>query len=133
MTGIDTNVLVRYLTRDDPNQYRAAKTFLESSCTQEDPGYVGEIVLCEVVWVLTGAYDATQSEVVDVIDQLLRTRQLQIGHRDSVREALEAYRHGDADFADCLLGALNEAAGCRETVTFDRKAGELDGWNRLES
>lgn len=133
MTGIDTNVLVRYLTRDDPNQYRAAKTFLESSCTQEDPGYIGEIVLCEVVWVLTGAYDATQSEVVDVIDQLLRTRQLQIGHRDSVREALEAYRHGDADFADCLLGALNEAAGCRETVTFDRRAGELDGWNCLES
>jgi predicted nucleic-acid-binding protein len=118
MTGIDTNVLVRYLTRDDPDQYRAAKTFLESSCTQEDPGYVGEIVLCEVV---------------DVIDQLLRTRQLQIGHRDSVREALEAYRRSDADFADCLLGALNEAAGCEETVTFDRKAGELDGWNRLAS
>jgi len=133
MTGIDTNVLVRYLTRDDPDQYRAAKTFLESSCTQEDPGYVGEIALCEVVWVLTGAYDATKSEVVDVIDQLLRTRQLQIGHRDSVREALEAYRRSDADFADCLLGALNEAAGCRETVTFDRAAGGLDGWNRLES
>jgi predicted nucleic-acid-binding protein len=133
MTGIDTNVLVRYLTRDDPDQYRAAKTFLESSCTQEDPGYVGEIVLCEVVWVLTGAYDATKGEVVDVIDQLLRTRQLQIGHRDSVREALEAYRRSDADFADCLLGALNEAAGCEETVTFDRNAGELDGWNRLAS
>jgi predicted nucleic-acid-binding protein len=133
MTGIDTNVLVRYLTRDDPDQYRAAKTFLESSCTQEDPGYVGEIVLCEVVWVLTGAYEATKDEVVDVIDQLLRTRQLQIGHRDSVREALETYRRSDADFADCLLGALNEAAGCRETVTFDRSAGELDGWNRLAS
>jgi predicted nucleic-acid-binding protein len=133
MTGIDTNVLVRYLTRDDPNQYGVAKTFLESSCTQEDPGYVGEIVLCEVVWVLTGVYDATKSKVVDVIDQLLRTRQLQIGHRDSVREALEAYRRSEADFADCLIGALNKAAGCGETVTFDRKAGELDGWNRLES
>jgi predicted nucleic-acid-binding protein len=51
MNGLDTNVLVRYLTRDDPAQYRAAKSFLESACTQEEPGYINAIVLCELVWV----------------------------------------------------------------------------------
>ncbi|WP_423825156.1 PIN domain-containing protein [Salinibacter ruber] len=52
MTGIDTNVLVRYVTRDHPEQYRAAKRHLESSCTQEEPGYVSVIVSCELAWVL---------------------------------------------------------------------------------
>lgn len=48
MTGIDTNILVCYVTRDDPEQYRAARAFLESNCTREEPGYVDVIVLCEL-------------------------------------------------------------------------------------
>jgi len=49
VTGIDTNILVRYVTHDDPEQYRAARTFLESNCTREEPGYVNVIVLCELI------------------------------------------------------------------------------------
>ena len=60
MTGIDTNVLVRYITRDHPEQHAAAKRHLESNCTQETPGYVNVIILCELAWVLTTAYDASQ-------------------------------------------------------------------------
>lgn len=131
MTGLDTNVLVRYITRDDPGQYRAAKAFLESNCTQENPGYVNVIVLCELVWVLTSAYDAGEEEVARVLDQLLRTRQLQIEHRDQVRSALQEYEQGTAGFVDCLLGRLNRHAGCDETVTFDQDAADLSGWREL--
>jgi predicted nucleic-acid-binding protein len=133
MTGIDTNVLVRYITRDEPDQYRAAKAFLESHCTRETPGFVNAIVLCELVWVLTGAYDATRDEVVRVIDQLLRTRQLQIERRDQVHAALNAYQKHSAGFADCLLGQINLHAGCTETVTFDQDASAMDGWQRLST
>ena len=49
MIRLDTNVLVRYLTRDDPEQYRVAKAFIESTCTQENPGFIGPVVLCELV------------------------------------------------------------------------------------
>jgi predicted nucleic-acid-binding protein len=131
MVGLDTNVLVRYLTRDAPEQYRAAKAFIESTCTQENPGVIGPVVLCELVWVLTGAYDATKAEVVRVVDQLLRTRQLVVQDRDVVRRALADYQHRSADFADCLIGRMNQEAGCTETVTFDRRAAALDAWREL--
>lgn len=126
-------MLVRYLTRDDPAQYRAAKRFLESHCTSERPGYVNVIVLCELVWVLKGAYGASKEAIVRTLDQILRTRQLQVQQRDQVRAALEDYKHSEADFADCLIGQLNRHAGCSDTVTFDRVAGALDEWRPLEA
>ncbi|MFB6232097.1 MAG: PIN domain-containing protein [Salinibacter sp.] len=132
MTGIDTNILVRYITRDDPEQYRAAKSFLESDCTQEEPGYVNVIVLCELAWVLTSVYDATDEELTGVLDQLLRTRQLQIERRDQVRLALGQYKRSAAGFPDCLLGQLNQHEGCEETVTFDQDASDMDGWRTLD-
>jgi predicted nucleic-acid-binding protein len=132
MTGIDTNVLVRYITRDHPEQHRAAKRHLESSCTQEGPGYVNIVVLCELAWVLRSAYDASQEEVAQVVDQLLRTRQLQIQQRDRVRAALTEYEESAAGFADCLIGQLNQEAGTEETVTFDQSAAQMDQWRGLE-
>lgn len=131
MTGIDTNVLVRYITRDNPEQYRAAKSFLESDCTQEEPGYVNVVVLCELAWVLTSVYDATEEELTAALDQLLRTRQLQIERRDQVRLALEQYKRSATDFPDCLLGQLNQHGGCEETITFDQDASDMDGWRAL--
>jgi len=133
MTGIDTNVLIRYITRDDPEQYQAAKTFLESNCTREEPGYVNVIVLCELAWVLTSVYDATDEELADVIDQFLRTHQLQIERRDQVRAALEQYKRRPAGFPDCLLGQLNQDAGCEETITFDQNAAAMEAWRELET
>lgn len=132
MTGIDTNVLVRYVTRDHPEQYRAAKRHLESSCTQEEPGYVSVIVLCELAWVLTSAYEAAGEEVARVIDQVLRTRQLQVQRRDQVRAALAQYKSSKADFADCLIGQLCLEAGADETVTFDQDAARLRRWRELD-
>jgi predicted nucleic-acid-binding protein len=131
MTGIDTNVLVRYITRDDPEQYQAAKRVLESSCTREAPGYVNVIVLCELAWVLARLYDATDEELVGVIDQLLRTHQFRIERRDQVRAALEQYKRRPAGFPDCLLGRLNRNAGCEETITFDQDAAGMESWRKL--
>ena len=133
MTGIDTNVLVRYITRNDPEQYRAAKSFLESDCTRESPGYVNVIVLCELAWVLTSVYDVSDGELADVIDQLLRTHQLQIERRDQVRAALNQFKRKSAGFPDCLLGRLNRGAGCDETVTLDQDTAEMDGWRELKT
>lgn len=131
MIGVDTNVLVRYLTRDDAEQYQRAKTFLEETCTEDRPGYLNVVVLCELVWVLQGAYGATKGEVIRVLEQILMTRQLEVAHRDAVRAALQAYAHHSADFADGLIGALNRMAPCQETVTFDQQAARLGGFRAL--
>ncbi len=132
MTGIDTNVLVRYITRDHAEQYEAAKRHLESNCSQENPGYVNVIVLCELIWVLTTAYDADREDVARVIDQILRTRQLQVQRRDQVRSALEEYTDSTAGFADCLIGCLNRQAGCDRTITFDQAAARLSDWREID-
>jgi len=131
MIGLDTNVLVRYLTRDDADQHRRAQVFLESTCTVENPGYINIIVLVELVWVLKAAYGATRAELSNVLEQILRTRQFEIARREVVFSALEDFKSGSADFSDCLLGRLNQEAGCTETVTFDRKATLLDGFRSL--
>ena len=73
MIGLDTNVLVRYIVQDDPEQGRAAGELIESQCTAQVPGYVSVPVLLELVWVLAGHYDYDNSVVASVVRQILRT------------------------------------------------------------
>ncbi|MCS4039964.1 putative nucleic-acid-binding protein [Salinibacter ruber] len=76
-------------------------------------------VLCELTWVLTSACEAADEEVARTVDQVLRTRQLQVGRRDQVRAALAQYKSSKADLADCLIGQLCLEAGSDETARFD--------------
>ena len=121
MTGLDTNVLVRYLTEDDPVQSRRAADLITTATTRGERCFVSAIVLCELAWVLRGAYGVSQSDLVLTLDRMLGTTQFVVGDKDVVRRAVDAYRGGRADFADYVIGALHLAAGCRKTVTFDRR------------
>jgi predicted nucleic-acid-binding protein len=131
MIGIDTNVLVRHLVQDDPRQSRKATQVITKQCTRDDPGFINRIVLCELVWVLESAYGYSKDTVVAVLDKLLRTSQLKIEDAQSAWTAFRMYQKGKADFADCLLGATNRIAGCDSTVTFDRAASKLEGFQLL--
>lgn len=121
MIGLDTNVLVRYLTQDDPEQALRATRLIESQCTRDNPGRVAVVVLCELVWVLSGAYGYDENLIADVIDQILVTGELSVEREDVVSLAAHAYRHGSADFADYVVVCSNRAAGCQATYSFDRK------------
>ena len=131
MIGIDTNVLVRYLTRDDPDQYERARTVLTTQCTPDAPGFLHPIVLCELVWVLKGAYKYKREEIAGTLEKLLQVRQLEVGEREAVRSALTSYRTSAADFADCLIGRLNRDAGCTEIITLDESAARLEGYRLI--
>ena len=121
MIGLDTNVLVRYLTEDDPAQARRAAALIATAVSRRERCFIGPIVLCELAWVLRGAYDVSKADLVETLDRLMATAQFQIGDRDVVRAAIEAYRKGPADFPDYLIGALHRAEGCGRTATFDRR------------
>lgn len=121
MTGLDTNVLVRYLTEDDAVQSRKASVAIASATSRGERCYVSALVLCELAWVLRGAYDVSKADLLVTLDRLLATAQIQIGDKDVVRAAVEAYRAGRADFADYVIGRSNMEAGCARTVTFDRR------------
>ena len=128
MTGLDTNILVRYLTQDDAAQARRANTIVAESTGRGERCFIGSVVLCELTWVLREAYGHTKAELVKALELILATRQFEIGEKDLVRDALAAYREGRADFADYLIGASHRHAGCEETVTFDRRLQAADGF-----
>jgi len=118
--GLDTNVLVRYLTQDDPAQSRQANTVIAEAVERGDQCSVGVIVLCELVWVLREAYRLDKPTIAAALEKVLDTAQLVVEQADLARRALDDYRRGRGDFADYLIGWRNRQAGCSDTVTFDR-------------
>ncbi len=131
MIGLDTNVLVRYLVQDDPVQAGKAARLIEQAADHGDRLFVSCIVLCELVWVLSGCYGATKPELVEVLGKILDTAQFEIEHKDCARAALTDFRTHRADYADCLAGRIGRALGCRSTCSFDKGAGALPTFTPL--
>ncbi|MCH7742996.1 MAG: type II toxin-antitoxin system VapC family toxin [Proteobacteria bacterium] len=123
MIGLDTNVIIRYIVQDEPKQARKASKVIEG-LTKEEPGYISFPVLCELVWVLERAYGYEKSVIVQVIQQLLSTAELQVQQPEIVWAALRVFSTSRAGFADYMIVHINQAAGCSQTLTFDRKAAD---------
>jgi predicted nucleic-acid-binding protein len=121
MTGLDTNVVIRYLTHDDPMQAAAAARFIDS-LTPDSPGFLSLIVVVELVWVLEASYRFKKSQIVQVLETLLRSKELVIERAEIVWQALRRFAASRADFPDCLIERCAHAAECQRTVTFDRNA-----------
>jgi len=120
MRALDTNVLVRYLTQDEPKQAAIAVQEIEGAATNDEKMLIQPLVLCELVWVLETAYAFGQAEILGVLDQIVRTRQFDVSDKDTVWHALADYRHGKGDFSDYYLGRANERDGAAQTLTFDK-------------
>ncbi|QOC23304.1 type II toxin-antitoxin system VapC family toxin [Wenzhouxiangella sp. AB-CW3] len=122
MIGVDTNILVRYLTQDDPAQASAATDLLESRISTQQHGYVSQVVLTELVWVLDRGYRYAKADIIRAVSGLLSVRELTIEKADEAWAALQQFETGQADFADYLIGLSGRLAGCTTTFTFDRRA-----------
>jgi predicted nucleic-acid-binding protein len=126
MIGLDTNLLVRYLTRDDPRQFAKARTFIEQAASREERLLINTVVLCELSWVLDSAYGYTRAEIADVLERILATAQFEIEHAHESRMALADFKSTKADFADALIGRVNRLHGATRTATFDRDLKALE-------
>ena len=121
MIGLDTNVIVRYLTHDDAAQTAAAVKVIDS-LSQDSPGFLSLIVIAELVWVLEFSYRFKKNEIDHVLDTLLRSKELVIERAEIVAQALRKFGASRADFADCLIERCGHAAECQYTITFDHNA-----------
>lgn len=120
MIGLDTNVLVRYLTHDDPAQYAKTAGFIDAATDRGDQFVVNTAVLCELVWVLRTAYAYSREEIAGALEQIFATAQFEVERLDDARQALGDFRSTKADFSDALIGRINRSLGAEHTLTFDR-------------
>jgi predicted nucleic-acid-binding protein len=118
--ALDTNVLVRFLVEDDAAQTKRARAIIARAIDDESGCFVPEVVMCEVVWVLSAAYRIPKSEIVHHLGSLLRARHFAYRAADELARALEAFSEGRGDFADYLIRESSVAAGCEGVATFDK-------------
>lgn len=120
MMGLDTNVLVRYLVRDDRRQAERASTYIREATSKGESFFINCMVLCELVWVLEASYGFSKKEITDVLEKILVTKQFEFEQKDIIRQTVSDYAQGKGDLADYLIGRINHEHGCVRTATFDR-------------
>ena len=126
MRAVDTNVLVRLVTRDDDAQVRSAEAFVDKGA------WVSHLVLAETTWVLSAAYDLEDAAIATAVDMLLNHKSLSLQDSDVVSAALDHYRRKPSlGFSDCLVLEIAKKAGHVPLGTFDKSLSKLDGTERL--
>ena len=131
MLGVDTNVLVRFLVRDDEAQFEKARKIIKREIDSEEYVFVSLMVVLETEWVLRSLYKQRKNEILEVISGLLESIDVQFEDEPANEESLLVSKDSAADFADCLIGAHNRRMGCRATATFDAKALKLPAFIAL--
>jgi predicted nucleic-acid-binding protein len=130
MIGLDTNVLVRYVTQDDAGQSAKATEWIERRLTAENPGFIGLIAIAETAWVLEAVYRLSDAEIAVAIERLLQVDVLVFESEQQVFTAMIALKEGRGTFADALIAALGAKAGCSHTLTFDQRALRIPGFEQ---
>ncbi|HIE94216.1 MAG TPA: PIN domain-containing protein [Acidobacteria bacterium] len=126
MRAVDTNVLVRLITRDDARQVTAADRFVEKGA------WVPTLALTEATWVLGAVYDRSPGQIATAVEMLLDHGELTVQNPDAVAAALAAFRRRPSlGFSDCLLLEMARSAGHLPLGTFDRALSKLDGAAKL--
>ncbi|HXO30839.1 MAG TPA: type II toxin-antitoxin system VapC family toxin [Candidatus Acidoferrales bacterium] len=127
MIGLETSIVVRFPTQDDPIQSPRATEIIKRRLTGENPGFVSIVAMVETVWVLEGAYRLAANEIAAAVERMLQTDVLDVENEREVFRAVIALKEGQGSFADAVIAALGTKAGCC-TLTFDQKALRLSGF-----
>ena len=126
MRAVDTNVLVRLVTRDDARQVAAAEAFVSRGA------WVPHLVLAEATWVLASVYERGPGDIATAVEMLLNHQHLTLQDSETVVAAVERFRKRPAlGFSDCLVLEVARKAGHLPVGTFDRSLARLDGVERL--
>ena len=131
MIAIDTNVLVRLVTDDDPRQAQLAQATLERAVQDGQSLVIVHVVLCELVWVLTRSYGYTKAQCLDVLERLLGFGALSFESRQVASAATKAWRSSQADFSDAMIELTAAGLGARHVLTFDKKACSLAAYRLI--
>ena len=133
MIGLDTNILIRYIVQDDEEQARLASEIIENQCNVENPAFINEVTLCEIIWVLKRAYRYDKKVILTLLQHLLNTSEIYISSHAEAWLAYTDYEQGNADFSDYFIARINKKFGCPFTFSFDKKACQNENFKLLAS
>ncbi len=122
MIGLDTNIIIRYITQDDPKQAKKATKLIENELSPAVPGYITLVTLVEVTWVLESCYGQGKTDVLNVLQGILTTKQLIVEKASIAYMAIRRCTTASTDFSDAIITVISEQEGCTRIVTFDKKA-----------
>lgn len=128
MIGLDTNIIVRFLTHDDPLQTPIAIDIVTNRLSEDEPGFVSVVVLAEVAWVLNRVYRFNMRKVGEALRAFAQISFIRLQSEGEAIAAIDAAEQDGADLADALIAALGQAEGCDITLTFDTAASRLPGF-----
>lgn len=128
MIGLDTNILVRYIMQDDPVQSPKATRIIERHFRGQDTAFLSLASILELVWVLESFYDLTGRQIAQTLERILQIETVMVQNEHEVSAAVQILKTRKGSFEDALIGALGAWAGCSSTLTFDKKASRLTGF-----
>jgi predicted nucleic-acid-binding protein len=131
MIALDTNILVRLITQDDPRQAALAERLIQQATEEGEACFVSDVVLCKLEWVLEACYEATRSDLLTAIQELASREIFAFEDSDSLHWAINLYRESKAEFSDALIGAKARGQGASTTYTFDRVLSHHEGFSLL--
>ena len=131
MRGLDTNVLARYLLRDDERQAQIAKAAIDRALASGEPLVVSLLTLMELEWVLRSRGRFDKAAIIRAIEDLREFRDVAFESEFVVEHALDSFENSNADFADCLMIAQYQRMGCSAMLTFDGDAAKIPGGELL--
>ena len=126
MNALDTNILVRYITQDIPEQAAIAERLLDS-LTNSSPGFVSREVVIKLVWVLERSYKFSRAQVVEVLTTLIGAENLIVESDEDIAHATFMYGQSGTGFSDMAILMASERAGCESLYTFDRRFARMEG------
>jgi predicted nucleic-acid-binding protein len=131
LKGLDTNVLVRFLVRDDEAQWEIADRYINQAFQVNETCLIKNVVLCEVLWVLRSRYKLNRAKLIEIVELLTQTELFVFENRAAVLWSVQQMKQGSADFSDYFIAYINEQAGCQETASFDAQLDQLPQIKRL--
>lgn len=132
MKALDTNILVRFLVKDDDRQAMAVYNRLKQAEADHEVLFIPVLVVLETIWVLDSVYEITRDEILDAFDELLLLPTLKFEMQPTIRNFITLSREVNLDLSDLLIAHSAKSPGCEKIITFDKKASKFDFFELLK-
>ncbi|MDW7730373.1 MAG: PIN domain-containing protein [Bacillota bacterium] len=124
---IDANIILRFLTNDEPNQAAACAKLLKRVEQNLEEVYIADLVMADIVWTLEKYYKVEKQKIREIVSRILALAGLKCSSKNTFLEALDIYADHNIDWTDAFVIAQMFAAGRQEIYSYDRDFDKVDG------